>query len=253
MKSLPKILAATIAATLFAGASNLSDSLLFSDDFTANGGGTGWAGGSVWDGAAAFSGGEISHSGESFRTMATPITLATMDFWMATEMRLSGDSSSWGAITFFNGTDAGVYFGTDSASTDWEFGNGGVFSDQNTGIPSFNQGSNAFLLAHITTNTVDLWVNPGDTSSIAALGVANASITNSPLDPAATWNRIGIRSTATVTITVDSLIAATTFNEVVGVPEPSTVISMSAFGAIGGFVFFARRRKQKRAASAATG
>lgn len=214
--------------------------LLLSDDFSSVGGGTGWQAASSWDGAASISGGKISHSGQSFRTFASPISIGSADFWFATRIALSGDSSRWGAISFYDGTDEDVYFGTDSASTVWEFGNGSEFPDQSTSVSSFNQPSAVRLLAHVTTSKIDMWVDPSDTSSVAALGLANASVTNNPIDPSSTWNRLGIRSHSSVTITVDDLAVATTLSEAVsGVPEPS---SFAFMGVVGLLAVFIRRK-----------
>ena len=225
---------------LFAGAALLTThahaDVLFSDDFSASGSGSGWAAATTWS-AGTLSGGEIAVTGaQSFRDFSAPITTSGMDLWLVSNMRMSAPSSSWGGYNFYNGTDWDLFFGSDSGSTDWSFDVKGV-ADYDTTIPNYND-LPTLLVAHITDSAVDMWINPIDVSNPAAMGTPDAAHSGAAgsVSTVAQWTRLRIGA-GNPTVTVDDVTAATTFAE--AIPESSTVL---LFGFMSSAMLLLRRR-----------
>ena len=200
-----------ILGVIIAGISgNVSASVIFSDDFSSSGSGTGFAPASTWSDGT-LSGGELSVTGaESFRDFATNITTATMDFWLVSNMKIDGSSTSWGGMNFYDGGTWELFFGSDSGSTAWSF-DINPSPDVETTIPAFNAQSR-LLIAHITDSTVDMWINPADTND---LGTADASYAGAAgsVSSGEQWTRMRIASGSTATVTVKGVVAATTLAE----------------------------------------
>ena len=81
-----------------------------------------------------------------------------------------------------------------------------------------------------------MWTNPADTSSESALGTADASYENNPISEL-TWTNVRIGCGTGVTVVVDDMTAATTFNE--AIPEPAVLVMVVLFG--GGLLFIRRK------------
>ncbi|NWK55082.1 PEP-CTERM sorting domain-containing protein [Verrucomicrobiaceae bacterium N1E253] len=157
-----------------------------------------------------------------------------MDFWLIADVTLGTNASKWGAISIYAGSNEDFALGADGASNKWEFDTDGM-SDQTSSITCFT-GTEARLVLHITGTSVDMWVDPSDTSSVAALGVADKAWSGTDITPnSADWSQIRIGTNDT--ISVSQLTAATTLAE--AVPEPSS----TALIGLGGIALILRRRK----------
>ena len=110
----------TLIAVTGLSASCAMAEIIFSDDFTSSGSGTGFVAESSWSDSPTISGGELSISGTSFRDLGTGITTSTMDFWFVANLSLA-DKTTWGNISFYDDTTESAYFGADTGSTKWEF------------------------------------------------------------------------------------------------------------------------------------
>ena len=133
-------------------------------------------------------------------------------------LSLASSTSTWGNISFYDDTTESAYFGADTGSTKWEFDT--LNTDDQESPVAIVDGAMTLLIAHITSDSISMWIDPANTSSIANLGTADKSITLDPITSNGTWNRMRIGSAPANTITVESMIAATTFAE--AVPEPMT-------------------------------
>lgn len=158
-----------------------------------------------------------------------------MDFWFVANLSLA-DKTTWGNISFYDDTTESAYFGADTGSTHWEFDTLNT-ADQESSV-AIVDGAMTLLIAHITSDSISMWIDPTDTSSIANLGTADKSITLDPITSEATWDRIRIGSSGTNTITVESMRGATDFNQ--AIPEPSSAAFITGLGAL---ALILRRRK----------
>ncbi len=210
-----------------------SATVLFSDDFSAVGSGTGFS--DNWS-AGTISGGEIAvASTTSYRTLTSSITTNTADFWLDAKLEMSNKTgSTWAGLSFFNGGTEDMFFGADSASSAWEFDTRGM-GDQTSTVSVVNDAM-THIVAHITSTSIDMWIDPSDISSIAALGTADKSFTVNPVTDQAQWTRLRIGAGGQ-TITSESVTAATTFGE--AVPEPATMSLL----ALGGMAMLRRRKR----------
>lgn len=89
-----------------------------------------------------------------------------------------------------------------------------------------------------STMTSTLWINPVDTSSPAVTDTVVATFTGGPTT---TLGGFSLRQASGIgTFIVDDVVVGTTFDDVVPVPEPSTL----AFLGLAGVVLYVRRRKR---------
>lgn len=224
----------TLSAALIGAAfltANAGASVLFTDDFSSTTSGSGfsdnWSGGTI-------SGGEIDvNNTTSFRQFTSTINTGTMDFWFVSNLTVTGTSSGWAGLSFFDGGNEDGFFGSDGGSTNWEFDTDGM-GDQTSTVANFT-GVETLLITHITSTSIDMWIDPADISSAAAMGAADKAWTGTPTTPNATWDRIRIGTSRNVK--VNDMTAATTFSE--AVPEPSS----AALLGLGGLALILRRRK----------
>jgi hypothetical protein len=234
MKAHTKTIIASAIASMAILAGSANATVLFSDDFTGSGSGTGFAAESSWSDSPTISGGELSISGTSFRDLGTGITTATMDFWFVANLSLTSPTTKWGNISFYAAGIESAYFGADTATANWEFDTDAT-GDQESSV-AIVDGAMTLLIAHITSDSISMWIDPTDTSSIANLGAADKSITLDPITSNGTWNRMRIGSSGT--ITVESMIGSTDFHQ--AIPEPSSAAFIISLGAL---ALILRRRK----------
>lgn len=246
--------AATACAALAAGSANAT--VLFSDDFSSLSGGSGWAAASTWSvanngGTRAIVGDQMvltktdTSNSNTFRDLDTAITVAGADFWFVANYTYTGTrakADTFFGIQFMDGTTTDNFIGANTGATNWRFIQDGTTVDTSPAVPVTS--SLAQVVMHFTESKLDMWVDPTDTSSVGALGTAHATY-----DPAGSiagvteWDRIrllvghGNSGTGTSEITVDNMIAATTFGE--AVPEPG---SLALLG-LGGLLVASRRRR----------
>lgn len=192
--------------------------ILFYDDFSATGSGTGWASGSSWSSGSINDGKIVVTGSTSFRDLNTAIDTATADFWFMSRLTITQPSYSWAGISFYYGGSEDLFFGSDNASTTWEFDTVDI-EDQNASVENFS-GQEVLLVAHISPNQISMWLDPTDTSSQTALGTADVSFAQSLIAGYSQWTRLRIASSYP-TITVNSMTAADTFTE--AIPEPTSI------------------------------
>lgn len=232
----------TITLTSVAAASllacNLNAAIIAEDDFSGLGSGTGWAAASDW-GAGNVSGGEYSASGQNFREFASTINNTSgTEFWVSLDVAIA--SNSWGGISFYNGGTEVLLFGRDTTTEFWGI-DGNNVTDTYTTTP-WVAGESVRLLGRAQYDVngggdpdqVSLWVNPTDTSSIAALGSPDATVADNNLGPY-TQVRLGTGSTG---LTVDNLVISTDLSSI---PEPASVAAFLGFAALG--LVLSRRRR----------
>ena len=143
---IPSLLAGVALFTAQAGAA-----VLFSDDFSGTGSGTGFS--DNWS-AGTISGDEITvASATSFRTLTSNITTSTADFWFV-NLTITGTSSGWGGLSFYDGGTEDMFYGSDGATTTWEFDTTAI-SDQTSTVPNFT-GVETLLIAHVTSTSIDM-------------------------------------------------------------------------------------------------
>ena len=215
-------------------------SVLFSDSFDSVSSGTGFSG--AWEAGGTYAGGEVAvldSNGTLFRSISTGINTATMDFWLAIDLTAGLDTggtptTAWAAISLYDAGNEDFAVGSDTASEDWEFDTDGI-TDVTSTVDIFT-GNPAQVILHITSTSIDMWVDPADTSNIAALGAADASTVVAAITPNGTWDSLRLGKHNNATLSVDNIVAATTFAEVV--PEPG---SLALLG-LGGLALLRRRR-----------
>jgi hypothetical protein len=210
--------------------------VLFSDDFSDSGSGTGFATSSTWSNAAA-SGGAIvvTEQNDVYRKLASTIPIASADFWFVVNLTYTGTTipeDGYFGISFYDGTNESLFFGSDTESTTWEFDTS-KSDDQTSSIPNYT-GQPTRLVAHITGNRIDLWINPDDVSNPSNLGPADASYTNAEgVTTESQWTRLRIAAkngsaskNRSSSVTVYNLTAATTLAEAIAgsgpPPEPAS-------------------------------
>ena len=264
--------AATACAALAAGSANAE--ILFSDDFSASGSGSGFAGSSTWSGdiahsnappsgAVNLSGGELTVTNgqanntntRTHRALASGINMndTATDVWLSATIGYTGDATgnAWFGVSFFddyvNSGSRGseeLFFGASTSNDVWTFSANG--STTLTSNPAVNQYSSGIvtLLARIQDNQVDLWINPSDTSSEGALLAITPNASSSvSFDAGTSLNalRFGAGTNASgddlSQLTVSNIIAATTFAE--AIPEPG---SLALLG-LGSLLVASRRRR----------
>jgi len=228
-----KVFAITVTlAVCFANSAQAA--IIFSDDFSAVGSGTGFS--DNWS-AGTISGGEITVGNTtSYRTFTSAIDTTSMDFWLSAKVTVTGSTSGWAGLSFFRGTDEDLFFGSDGGSSNWEFDTDST-SDQTSTVANFT-GVETHLVAHVVHNSIDMWIDPVDTSSPTALGASDKSYSADDVTTDDTWTRLRIGTNRT--IVVNDMTAATTYAE--AVPEPSSfaigLLGLVSLGLIG------RRRKR---------
>jgi hypothetical protein len=210
-----KLLASILCAFVLV-ASQASAAIIFSDDFSSGTSGTGFT--DVWN-AGTISGGVITVSGaQSYRYVSSTMSAGT-NFWFVCNLTVSGNASKWGGLNFYSGTTEKNFFGTGTGNYVWKI---------NKPIATFSTVTNftgvaSKLVMHFTSTSIDMWIDPPSTSSEGALGSADASFSGNA--DFGSWNRVRIATDTTVTIVVDDMIAATTFNEALNIPPQGTLIS----------------------------
>ena len=233
-----KCVSITTAAAASLLACDLNAAIIAFDDFSAAGSGTGWAAASDW-GTGNVSGGEFSATGQNFRAFDSTINNTSgTEFWVSLDVAIA--SNSWGGLSFYNGSSEVLLFGRDTTTEFWGI-DGSFVTDTYTTTP-WVAGESVRLLGRAqydvngggTPDQVSLWVNPSDTSSIAALGTADATVADNNLGPY-TQVRLGTGSTG---LTVDNLLIAT---DLASVPEPASMAAILGFTALG-MVVVRRRR-----------
>lgn len=226
-----KIMTGVVLAAMLAG--NAGASILFTDDFSGAGSGTGWS--DSWS-AGTISGGNIDvNNTTSYRTLTTTIDTDAMDFWYVANVKVTGTSTGWAGLSFFAGTDEDFFAGSNGSGTKWGYRtdllsdlNGG----NNTGIDNFT-GVDTLVVTHITASSISMWIDPIDTSSETAMGSADATTLGNVSDK--DWTRVRIGTSRNVA--VYDMTAATTFTE--AIPEPATLSMIALFG--GGILFIRRK------------
>jgi hypothetical protein len=192
-----------------------------------------------------------SRPGGLYRTLSNPIGATGTTSWLSVVMKGDGlnASISQGSISLTNGPDSVTHLFSDGFNITT-----GTFSNANWSVsgvagagPAMTTVSDtlqSLLVARIafgsTTDTVDLFVNPA--LGADPPGSSQASIT---IPHAASLGvvRISMSSlTGTDPTLFDEIRIASTFADVVGVPEPSTLMLVSAVGIAGAFL---RRRRAR--------
>jgi len=160
----------TTLAGLLATVFTVNANLLFYDDFASTGSGQGFAASSSWDTNGILNNGTLTVDDNgtkvSFRNLATGIDTAGADFWFVANMTVTGDTSTggnWAGISFSDGSTEDLFFGSDSASDNWEFSNKGGNNDEETSIANY-QGTKTLVVAHIAETSMNMWIVPSNTS-----------------------------------------------------------------------------------------
>ncbi len=224
-----KLTVGIVLAAALAG--NAMASIIFTDDFSGEGSGTGWS--DTWS-AGTISDGSINvPNTTSFRELTTNMDPQDVDFWFVSNLKMNGNSGNWVGLSFFNGGTEDLFFGMDGGTTTWEFDTRAM-GDQTSSVPVLF-GVNQLLIAHVTAGSIDMWIDPADTSSESALGTADKSYSGNTSDESA-WTRIRI-GTNMSGVEVFDMTAATTFGE--AIPEPTTLGMLALAG--GGLLFIRRK------------
>ena len=218
--------------------SQVNAALIASDDFSAEGSGTGFAAASNW-GTGNVSGGEYSTGTENFRNFAVTTPSSNTEYWASIEFSLA--ANSWGGLSFFNGGSEVLLLGRDTGHAFW--GIDGRFVADTYSTVAFVADETVHLLARLefdvngggTPDQVSLWVNPSDTTSLATLGTPSATVADNNLGP---YTRLRL-GTGSSSLTADNLYIGTTLADVTPVPEPSS----AALLGLGGLALILRRRK----------
>jgi len=217
MKMTKMIVTMCVLLTVALSSGTASAVVLFSDDFSGAGSGTGfsdsWDGGTYTDGQLVLTGPTGTEKVYAYRTLSTTIDTATMDFWMSIDMTITGTASGWGGFSIFAGTTEDFFVGSDSASATWEFDTQG-YGDQTSTVPNFT-GVETHVLVHITADSVQMWIDP----DMADLGAADKEILSTDTTSYSPWTRVRIGTSRN--IKVNELVAATTYAEI---PEPATPV-----------------------------
>ena len=92
-----RIMIGLAMVAMFAG--NSGADILFTDDFSSSSSGwsDNWTAGTISGGAIT-----VTDNATSFRTLTTNIDTSIMDFWYVANLTVSGDSSQWVGLSFFN-------------------------------------------------------------------------------------------------------------------------------------------------------
>jgi hypothetical protein len=233
---------AAVISMLLVASPSAEAAILASDDFSANGSGTGWAAGSNWGTTVA---GGISTWGFTSRNFAAPIDPnAQGKIYIAFDYSQTapGDGSQWGGAAFFEGQDAG---GDESffAGNPAQFNNIGLDLKQGDTLDSgvAHDARSHRIITEIdltaggTNATYKIWVDSNNVSAPTAM----TSITNDPFD--APWQSLRLAGDGATTNTTDNLVIATTFSEVGLIPEPATIALLGALGLT--FIGAAHRRR----------